>query len=585
VVEREAAARPTRDTCGRLGLALLRWWGSSAVYFDSVDDQDLFVSSVCEVRDLVFEISNSDKDCALPFAQPEHRSEIVPFSFPMIPYPQADHGLQQSAWKYEQALALWVSNAATPDLSSLQRLMRIVGVQLRIVAMVGVSAHDTTAGLFFKDKQAKVSQHDSHQHDSHLSWALGEAYRLGMASLMVQLRTAHTLGAAVRLLRVHDVGASLDIRRFGAQRAADFMFPELRVHSPPEPTSGLFTVESISKGLTKTGQPSLLPYSIHGNAGTTTTFLFIAGLEGTGHHLLHQLWTKVGILAASDAATDDEACSAKIPRMCFHRKLSMHLQSMFGSLGNSTRQKHAVQFQHLVRTLTAADAQSGKERKVYILNTVDPEEMLSFPFGNRLATAKSFPGTSCFRLQGRSHCAAHPDLILLDELVHDSSNAPSSQLKCILLARQLGASVVSTSVSRHFGGRGEIQAHVLAASYRLMVHDLRVLFFSQAEGELGGSAAFLQFQYDSIIADSGRAAAGISNLLHLSTHESDMLVLEFRNAVGSKISQPPTQNEKNIEDSWKKKLEEKAMQIVHFVGVSLSSQAPPHLHVVDSSRV
>jgi hypothetical protein len=585
-----ASASPAEDLCCRLGLALLTWWSASAVYFDG---QDAFLSSVCEVRALLFEISNSDEDCVLPFAMPDG-SKSVPFSFPMVPNTKVEHGVQGSAWIHEEMLALWVSNAASPDLVGLQFLTRVAGVHLRIVAMVGgsASAHDATAGLFFKDQQAKASQHEPRAHKRELSWSLGEAYRLGFASLMVQLRAVRAQGAAVRLLRIRNVETSLGIRHLGSQRAVGLIFPEVQVHSPSQclacqewgecgqglaPESTLFTEVSLKEDFAKNDSP--LPssnqppasqrHSIPGKARPTTTFLFIAGLEGTGHHLFHQLWTNLGVRAATGADTGDEACSAKLPRICIHRKLSIHLQSMFGTLGNSMRQKHAMQFQRLVAALTAADAQSGKERKVYILNTFDVREMLSFPFGNRLATAEAFPGASCFRLQGRAHCIAHPDLILLAERFDSTS-----QLKCILLTRQLGASVVSTSVNRHFGGQEENQAHVLAASYRLMVYDLRLLF-PQAEGEVGGSTAFLKLQYENTITDSGRAAASISSLLNLSPHESDILALEFRKVVSNKISHGhplPAQNAKKLEVLWKEKLGKKAMQIVQFVSDSLACQ-------------
>lgn len=170
-----------------------------------------------------------------------------------------------------------------------------------------------------------------------------------------------------------------------------------------------------------------------------TRFIFIAGLEGSGHHMIFAMAT---------------ACQRAAPGLCEN---SSKLNNFFWSktdaifsiglgLQSSTIAKARKHYVHLIRSLDEAG-----NNTLYFLNA--------------LPTMMSYP-----RLMGPDRSLQHPDVVVLAWLCEEAG----VDLRVLVLTRSASQVLKSTTVNRNYGTHDH-QAMVLADNAAVLASQLRLV--------------------------------------------------------------------------------------------------------------
>ncbi|CAK9109808.1 Zinc transporter ZIP10 (Solute carrier family 39 member 10) (Zrt- and Irt-like protein 10) (ZIP-10) [Durusdinium trenchii] len=314
-----------------------------------------------------------------------------------------------------------------PDLVTLERITKAADVKLQLLVTTG---HQVNSAAFAREGCPRfrtiLAQRQVYQQRLLLVAVSDLRYQLrkleGYATVVVNVcrETFGTLGNPVelapspRFARL-DLGEFGDETRLACQGQGDDVGISVAADAPWAAKTHLGSILAIDL-LRASGSVVVLPKTVSSGA---PTLIFVAGLEGTGHHMASSMGRKHTIRPLYDALTR-YLCDA--------------------AWTDDSEAQYATARAHLVETMRSLH---GKElpdgSNIFFLNTVFSEaavNMYSFPWGGPRCYLKRFARVAC-----------NIDLVELTAMAEEAR----VDFRVVVLKRSLGAAIVSSSINRNFG--------------------------------------------------------------------------------------------------------------------------------------
>ena len=185
-----------------------------------------------------------------------------------------------------------------------------------------------------------------------------------------------------------------------------------------------------------------------GVVGDEVRFLFIAGLEGTGHHA----WRSMLDICAADGAADGVQCKFATPLsdMLYHRELDPHTRqrgAASGLFASSSGADHDEWRARVVAEFQSLAQQATGPSLIIIMPDPDVQNaglihgMMSYPNG-----------------AGEDRTLHHPDVHLLSRLAESAA----VDLRLLVLQRDASSILTSTVIHREFDGSAFHESLILS---------------------------------------------------------------------------------------------------------------------------
>ena len=413
-----------------------------------------------------------------------------------------------------------------PDLITLDRLTARAGVRLKILTTVG---HNIRTSAFAREGCPRIrtvtAKRDIYQQRLHQVMLSDLTHQLG------QLRHAQVLinvcSDSTELLQEHGdflfggggtVVPGLNASRFTYRVLNRSSEPLLQCASAQEQVDLKLERDSHVPSMLALDlfqSQKVLRKTVWANATNgARTVVFIAGLEGVGHHMFSVLGRQHTTRPMYTALREYLAVA---------------------SWKDDSLEQYGPARQGLVDELRRLQNQTVEEdgSTVFFLNTVFADEsvnMFSMPWGGPRCYLRRFARVMC-----------NIDLFDLARVVEEAG----LDFRIVVLKRSLGASIVSASVNRNFGTIIS-QTRILSLSWSLLMESLRTI-----------DSAFYGFlDYEDMIQEPSTSAVKLVNLLGLDPASS--LAQHFNTTLQESYRE---YGHKNV-NSWKRKLDRDQFEFI-----------------------